>query len=394
MKKFKQETKKNIVRVIMLILAILMIMSFVMLPISESVFAAESEGDVIVTEFETGSLSAAIDKAKDGTDLNLITSLSVSGGVMNAADYSAVCGYPNITRLMLAGCETEDGIIPDNALQSRNHLEYISLPSNTKAIGSRAFSGNRALLKLDMPATVRSIGDYAFEGCENVETFNVPAELESMGTGAFSDCKKLSSFALPAAITEIPAYCFSKCSFTEMHFGPQVKKIGDGAFSDCHSLTDIYFYGTEAFEANESAFQNLKVTVHTYTDNEGFDSLESNFVSIGYDMSEDSEYIPPKTAGSNDVYTQTSYESSSESSAADESETKADNSSAEEDNQKQTTAAEEKTSVSDTAEQTENAVPAQVTVQSGFSGIAVAVIAVLCAALAVTITLLVVKSKK
>lgn len=384
MRKMKQDTKKNVIRVIMFIMAIVMILSFVILPLAMDVAAEEDNTAVTVTEFDTGALAAAIEKAKDGTDLNLIKKISVSGGTLNSADYSALCGYPNTEIIELAGCETEDGVIPENALQSRNQLQYISLPKNTVTIGARAFSGNRVLLKISIPSTLRNIGDYAFEGCEKVESFVIPAEVETIGTGAFSDCKALSGFAVPEAVTEIPDYCFSKCSFTELHLGPQVTHIGDGAFSDCHSLADIYYYGKTAFTANESAFQNLKVTIHTYDGGEGFDALSSNFVTVAYDLSEDSKYIAPKSADADPVYEN---EAQTEE-AADETEASSEDTAAD-------TSAENN---AETAAESDAAVavaaPAAAQPSQGFSTVSVIVIAVLCAALAVTITLLIVNNKK
>ena len=381
MRKMSEQKKKNITRVVMLIMAIVMLFSFVILPLAAD-FSAEDTGvSVTVTEFETGKLSAAIEEAKDGADLNTITKLAVSGGVLNSSDYGAVLGYPNLEYIELAGCDTENGVIPENALQSRNQLTYISLPANTENIGSRAFSGNRKLVKISIPTTLRIIGDYAFEGCENVEEFAVPAEVTSIGTGAFSDCKALKSFALPEAITEVPDYCFSKCSLSEIHLGPQVTKIGEGAFSDCPSLTDVYFYGDTAPAISDNSFQNVKVTFHTYESNEGFDGMNNNFVSVGYDLSDDSEYVPPKSAETQPA------ETAEEAPLTDEeqetaSETEA--SAAEE-------AAPEASDIA--AETTAEAAPAAAQASS-FSGISVLIIAVLCAALAVTVTLLIVNKKK
>ncbi len=387
MRKMNEQKKKNIMRIIMLIMAVVMLLSFVILPLSIDVSAEETGVSVTVTEFETGKLSEAIEKAKDGADLNTITKLAVSGGVMNASDYSAVCGYPNVEYIELAGCETENGVIPENALPSRNQLTYISLPANTETIGARAFSGNRKLLKISIPSTLRIIGDYAFEGCENVEEFAVPAEVTSIGTGAFSDCKALKEFSLPEAITVIPDYCFNKCSFTEMHFGPQVEKIGEGAFSDCYSLTDVYYYGDKAPAVSDNSFQNVKVTIHTYEDGEGFDGLSNNFVSIGYDLSEDSEYIPPKSAETQPAETKTE---TAEAETEEISETEA----ASEASKSETSA--EETELSENAAETEAATEAVPTAApaNSFSGLSVLIIAGLCAALAVTVTLLVVKKKK
>lgn len=385
MRKMSERKKKNIMRAVMLIMAIVMLFSFVILPLTVNAYAEDTGVSVTVTEFETGQLSAAIEEAKDGADLNTITKLAVSGGVLNSSDYGAIIGYPNLEYIELAGCDTENGIIPENALQSRNQLTYISLPANTEAIGSRAFSGNRKLVKISIPAALRTIGDYAFEGCENVEEFAVPAEVTSIGTGAFSDCKALKSFALPEAITEVPDYCFSKCSLSEIHLGPQVTKIGEGAFSDCYSLTDVYFYGDTAPAISDNSFQNVKVTFHTYESNEGFDGMNNNFVSVGYDLSDDSEYVPPRSAETQ--YVETAEEISSateEQEAASEIEASVT----------EEAASEITEAISETsAEAVTEAVPAAAQ-PSSFSGISVLIIAVLCAALAVTVTLLIVNKKK
>lgn len=385
MRKMSEQKKKNIMRVIMLIMAIVMLFSFVILPLTVNAYAEDTGVSVTVTEFETGKLSTAIEDAKDGADLNTITKLAVSGGVLNSSDYGAIIGYPNLKYIELAGCDTENGVIPENALQSRNQLTYISLPANTETIGSRAFSGNRKLVKISIPATLRTIGDYAFEGCENVEEFAVPAEVTSIGTGAFSNCKALKSFALPEAITEVPDYCFSKCSLSEIHLGPQVTKIGEGAFSDCYSLTDVYFYGDTAPAISDNSFQNVKVTFHTYESNEGFDGMNNNFVSVGYDLSDDSEYVPPKSAE-----TQPAQTTEETSQTAEEQEAVSDT----EAFATEEAAPETSDAVSEaSAEAVTEAAPAAAQPGS-FSGISVLIIAVLCAALAVTVTLLVVNKKK
>lgn len=391
-RKLSQEKKKNILRVVMFIMAVVMILSFVMLPLSQEVSAEEDVSAVTVTSFETGKLSAAIDEAKNGTDLNLIKKLAVSGGTLNAADYQAICGYPNIEYLELAGSDTENGIIPDNALSSRNQLTYVSLPKNTETIGSRAFSGNRVLLKISIPATLRHIGDYAFEGCEKVEEFSVPAELETLGAGAFSDCKSLLSFSVPQAVTAIPENCFSKASLTEMHIGPQVTSVGNGAFSDCHGLTDIYFYGKEAFSAPEGAFQNLKVTIHTYDGGEGFDALKSNFVTVAYDLSEDSVYIPPEPSSAPAVSDAADEDKTEEASETEEEQSEDVSEDTQENIQEDTPAGE--VSAAPETSQTEAVPVSAAPAQSGFSGVSVIVIAVLCVVVGVLGALLAVKSKK
>ena len=50
MRKIKQDTKKNVIRVIMFIMAIVMILSFVILPLTMDVAAEEDNTAVTVTE--------------------------------------------------------------------------------------------------------------------------------------------------------------------------------------------------------------------------------------------------------------------------------------------------------------------------------------------------------
>ncbi len=293
MKKMKESTKKNIIRVIMFIAAVMMILSFVLMPLFRAEAAENSS--VSVSEFESGRLSDALADAMDGVDRNNISSAAVSGGVLTAADYAALCELPNLEFIELAGAETENGAIPDNALPARNQLTYISLPANTLTIGNGAFTNNKQLKKISMPATVTSIGDYAFDGCIALEDITPPANLESLGEGAFRDCQSLSDFTLPQGVTRIPAWCFAKCPLTEFYIGPQVESIGDGAFSDCHELKDIYIYGDKAPELEGGGvFQNLNVTVHTADDADGYGGWKNNFVSTEDGFND--EYVPPETA--------------------------------------------------------------------------------------------------
>lgn len=292
MRKMKHETKKNILRVIMLIMAVAMLLGIVILPLASNVSA---EGvDVIVDTFSEGQLSSAIEKAKNGEDLNNITRLSVSGGTLNSADFEAIKGYPNLTAVDLKNAEVKDGNIPDYALDSRNQLASLTLPKNTVTIGAHAFENNRRLESITIPTTVRNIGDYAFSGCEKVTAFSLPAKTESIGAGAFADCKALAAFELPEAITEIPDNCFSKAELTEIHIGPHVTRIGANAFENCHGLENVYFYGDTAPEIAGGAFQNVHTTIHAHEGTEGFDGQTNEFISVAYDLSPDSVYTPPQ----------------------------------------------------------------------------------------------------
>ena len=63
-----------------------------------------------------------------------------------------------------ATCDT----IPDNAFHSRHHLQHITLPKATKAIGAQAFFACDHLTDITIPSSVQSIGAAAFSGCKSL----------------------------------------------------------------------------------------------------------------------------------------------------------------------------------------------------------------------------------
>lgn len=260
--------KKLWIRIVMIVLAAALAVGILILPMQSLFGVFAEDGAITVDSFDTGKLSEAISEAADGTDYNQITKISVSGGTLNASDWNALTAIPNLEYIELANAQTESGIIPENALPSRNRLAYISLPHNTAEIGEKAFNNNKVLAKISMPDTVTKIGSYAFEACEALEAMPNSVNITEMGEGAFKDCKSFESFTVSPKITEIPAYAFSKCGFSEIIIGPDVKTIGEGAFADCNNLKNIYVYAQEAPSIASGSFMNVSADVHAYEDSD------------------------------------------------------------------------------------------------------------------------------
>ena len=141
----KNKKKPLAARILVLILAVAFLVGIVIMAIPAR--AEESTENLTVQSFETGKLADAISEAADGTDYNFIKNIAVLSGTLNDADYGALAAIPNLEIIELAGTETEGGIIPENALPSRNQLTVLTLPKNTSEIGKNAFSGNRKLVK-------------------------------------------------------------------------------------------------------------------------------------------------------------------------------------------------------------------------------------------------------
>lgn len=291
-KQTQTERRKSVgMRIFILVLAVAMVASIIILPIA--VRAEETDGvSVTVAEFDTGKLSEAISDASEGTDFNFISKIAVLKGTLSADDYAALTNIPNLEYIELAGTETEDGVIPEDALPYRNQLKYISLPKNTVEIGAGAFSNNKKLEKISMPSSVEKIGDRAFEACEALKEFPINENISYIGEGAFRDCKSITEFAIPSGITEIYPYTFSKCGFSEIIIGPNVEKIGDGAFGDCGALKDVYSYSKEAPVLDgQGVFMNVGASIHVYEDcAESYLSWEGNNIKVTEDLTGDYPY--------------------------------------------------------------------------------------------------------
>lgn len=359
-------------KIIMVILAVALAAGIIIMPIESSLraYAEEAEGESVTVEtFETGKLADAVSEAANGTDYNFITKICVMGGTLDASDWSALNAIPNLEYIELAKTDTEDGIIPDNALPCRNQLRFISLPKNTVEIGDSAFNSNRKLEKISMPNTVSKVGNNAFEACEALAEMPNSVGITSFGEGAFKDCKSFESFTVSPEVTEIPANAFGKCGFSEIIIGPSVASVGDGAFADCNNLTDIYVYAENAPSVNaSSAFMNVGGTVHVYPDSaESYTAWEYNNLKVAGDLDGEYPVEAPEPA-------EVTEEEPAETGTAVVSET------AVQDGQSETAAA---------AETAETSAP-----QSGLSVGVVIVIVAMAVVIAVLATILVMKSKK
>jgi len=386
-KKTTYTKKKSMaVRVFILILAAALLAGIVILPITSN---AENIENLTVESFETGKLSEAITEASEGTDFNFIKNIAVLEGTLNASDYQALTNIPNLEIIELSGTETEGGVIPENALPSRNQLSYISLPKNTTEIGKNAFSGNRKLVKVSMPATVTTIGDYAFAACEAMTDIPISEGVTYIGEGAFQDCKALTEFVIPSGITEIYANTFSKCGFEQISIGPNVKKVGMSVFADCNALKDLYVYGDEAPALDSDVFRNVSATIHCSEEaEESFESWQQQNMKVAADLTGE--------------YTLSAGEPAAVTTAAEKEEAETDDEKAEkEETEEKKTENAETEAVTDgsadedatTSEETAD-VSAESSEASGISVGVVVVIVIMAMIIAVLATILVMTKKK
>lgn len=159
------------------------------------------------------------------------------------------------------------GTINTTALDFRNLVNQVNVPSNVTEIGDRSFVwfnitsctlpngltsiGSYAFYKsklntLTIPSTVSTIGAYAF-GSTNLTTIIIPANVQILDYRTFSNCSRLVevSFASNSSLTTIRDYAFYYCySLQEIDIPSGVTSIGYRAFWRCDSLQKIKFNST------------------------------------------------------------------------------------------------------------------------------------------------------
>lgn len=366
-------------RIFILVIAVLLIVGIVVIPIRSNIrtSAAESGENVTVQSFETGKLADALSEAANGTDYNYIKNVAVLSGTMNAADFGALAAIPNLEILELSGTDAENGVIPENALPSRNQLSFIALPKNTVEIGANAFSNNKKLIKVTMPSSVTKIDDFAFAYCETLENIPVSEAVEYIGESAFQDCKAIKEFVIPAGITEIYPNTFSKCGFESISIGPNVTKIDTGVFADCNALKDIYVYPETAPALDGDVFRNVSANIHCYADSEeSYQSWLMQNMTISPDLTGEYSLSAEVPAENAEKYPETSMtENEEDPSEETASETSAD------------TETEKAAETADSSDSSANS-------DSGLSIGVVIVIVVMAVIIAVLATILVINSKK
>ena len=99
------------------------------------------------------------------------------------------------------------------------NITSITIGSNVKNIGERAFMYCSGLTSIIIPDSVTSIGSSAFFGCSGLTSVTIGNGVTSIGNRAFYECSGLTSVTIPDSVTS----------------------IGWATFGDCNSLTSVIF---------------------------------------------------------------------------------------------------------------------------------------------------------
>ena len=173
------------------------------------------------TSLKAGGLTGGdlADLIGSRTDL---TSITVTSGTINDADWAAVKSQGSLTDLDLAGATytgtNAANIVYTGHLGGNSILQTLKLPQGVTGIGDKSFTAFTALKSVVLPDGLTSIESYAFLYCSALTSITLPASLTSIGYRAFRYCTSLKTVTCLAATPP---------------------GLGTEAFGNCDALTAI-----------------------------------------------------------------------------------------------------------------------------------------------------------
>ena len=167
------------------------------------------------------------------------------------------------------------------------------ISQDTKTINAYAFAGAVNLVSVDLAnIKLSEIAAFTFMNCTSLKTVTISSDtatgIKKIGTKAFSGCKALTSFNGQYSILEIGESAFYDCvNLKEVYLGESTSltKIDAEAFYNCNKITTLTLPGS-LVTVGRSAFYNCaSVTSFTFGANQTvFDTLVANNPDSGLDQ--------------------------------------------------------------------------------------------------------------
>ncbi len=101
--------------------------------------------------------------------------------------------------------------IGESAFRDNKTAVTVQIPAIVTDIGARAFYNCTQLEEIVLPDGIERINEEAFRGCSSLVSVSLPKSLKSIGNYAFFSCTRLISITIPASVTEIEEYSFWGC---------------------------------------------------------------------------------------------------------------------------------------------------------------------------------------
>lgn len=128
----------------------------------------------------------------------------------------------------------KDGVLTEYA----GTEEKVTIPTNVKIIGEKAFCDNKKIKNVIIPGNVKEIGDRAFDGCKNLESITLQDGLEKIGEHAFS-YTNLKSIVIPKTVKTMGRLIFLKSHIESIDFTEGTYDINGDIIGIEDQLTSI-----------------------------------------------------------------------------------------------------------------------------------------------------------
>ena len=137
-------------------------------------------------------------------------------------------------------------------------LEHVTIPESVIKIGMDAFAGCTALKEISIPGGVAEVGGWAFTGCTSLESAIIPGSVGKLGECLFYGCRGLKSVVLGEGISVIPEFMFTGCSsLSSITIPASVGYLYPRAFDGCSALSLVVFQG-DAPDAMDDVFADTR----------------------------------------------------------------------------------------------------------------------------------------
>lgn len=163
-------------------------------------------------------------------------------------------------------------VVKDNILiEYRGSASNVTIDSDVKVIGTRAFEENIKLTKLSFSenSKVKNIGHEAFINCSSLVDIVLPKGIETIGKRAFKNCTALETIIIPEGVTSIEEGAFDGCTnLKSISLPSSLVELGEGVFNNCESLEKISS-NSKVYEVEKNVlFANGKTVLVKYFNKE------------------------------------------------------------------------------------------------------------------------------
>lgn len=151
----------------------------------------------------------------------------------------------NIGRDAFRNCDALTGVFITD-LSAWASVSFDMGVSNPLMLAHSLYLNNRLVTDMVIPAGVTDIANYAFAGCTSLRSVTLPVDTRTVGSGSFSGCTEIIRVTA-TGMTQIGEKAFDGCSsLNEITLTAKIDEILENAFCDCTALEYIHFLGTQA----------------------------------------------------------------------------------------------------------------------------------------------------